>query len=455
MENIIMYEGVSLSSYCQKHNICYRSKLRMIKKRMQTDKDSSLNEIISNVMQTSRVVYYFDNMKLKDYCELHNINYDTILKRISRLKRQEPNLSNDELSALALAQNAWIKYYYGDETLSSYCQKRNFDINNVTDRIRNIMKKNPTLSLEDVINETVQYYEQKRFWENVLKIFAFLKNAPVDDKNIPRILDYLNISHESFKTLINKHRFNALEAITLIWYFHDSEKQEKLSISNNKLKKILLYIKSLRDNTFGKIEDLDVAYLFGIYKTGLFDTRYLILLREENFIYHTVYKTQNDFSLCLKKSDIDDICDEVKVKLLEILEKISSNIHGNIISYIIKSIYGYVTDYFINLKNNMKTTSLENNSDDKDKIAPIDVIPANSNNSNGNYFSEDTLDFLDGFGKRTKDFIVYKYQENQSYESIAKIFGMSVDEVITFERKLLLELRNNPAIKEFFGICSR
>lgn len=451
MQNVLVYEDVSLKSYCKSHDICYSSKLRMIKKLVSQNTSKTISEIIKEVMETSRNIYFYDNMSLKEYCEIHNLNYNTIFKRISRLKSQNPTLSNDEICKIALNQESWTKYYYGSETLYSFCKRNNFNIDDVTKRIKRLINNNPNMSLESAIKETVKYYEYKRYSQNVTKIFKYLKTVnSSDDKYIKEITDYLNIDFTSFMFLLNKYHFKVITAVALIWYFHDNEFNRKLSISNKRIKEILLYIKNLENNKFQDIESLDLGYLLGIYKTGLFDTRHLIILQEERFIYYTIYKLQNELNMKLDRDTITDVYNEVGIYLLEILEKIDSNIPAKFIYYITKSLKGYIYDYLLKLRDNRQDLSLE--AEPLNKKCLKDNIQEDRNSNN---FSVDTLAFLDDFDDITKNFIIWRYQEGKDHESIANILGISVEETITFEKSLLLKLRNDPSVKEFFGIYLR
>lgn len=451
MQNIFVYEGVSLKSYCKSHGICYSSKLRMIKKIISQNTGRTITDIINEVMNTSRNIYFYNNMSLKEYCEIHNLNYNTIFKRISRLKQRNPDLCDDEICEMALNQESSTKYYYGLETLYSFCKKNNFNIDDVTKRFKRLINNNPNMSLESALKETVNYYEFKRYSQNVTSIFKYLKTInSIDDKYIKEIIEYLNIDYTSFIFLLNKYRFKIVTAIALIWYFHDNDPNMKLSISNKRIKEILLYIKNLENNIFEDFESLDLGDLFGIYKTGLFDTRHLIILREENFIHYTIYKIQNELNMNLDRNTIMDMYDEVGVYLLEILERIDSNVPAKFISYVTKSLRGYIYDRLLKLKDNSQHLSLEaelmNRKCLKDKI---------QDNEKSNNFSIDTIAFLDSFDDITKNFIIWRYQDGLDYESIAKSLSISVEETLSFEKNLLLKLRNDPTIKEFFGLYLR
>ncbi len=68
------------------------------------------------------------------------------------------------------------------------------------------------------------------------RAFQYLKeNDSIDEKKLKEILDFLNIDYENVIQLLECQ--NDLSTIVnLIWYFHDNEEGEKLSISINTLK---------------------------------------------------------------------------------------------------------------------------------------------------------------------------------------------------------------------------
>jgi len=452
MKEVLMYDSVSLLSYCKSHGVCYHAKLRMIKKLIMQNPDKSVNDIINIAMQNSRNLYFYDGVPLRQYCKSLGINYDTIAKRINRLKSKNANLCIDDIIELSLTQEAWTKYYYGQETLYSYCQRNGFDINDVTRRFKRLRKRYPNLSLEDAINETVEYYENKKFLQNVTRIFNYLReNANFDNNTIEKIVDYLNIDLNCLIFLMNQYKFKVSEAISLIWFFHDNGTEVKMAISAGGLKNILRNIKTLKNIDEVDIKTLDFGLLFGIYKTGLLDTRYLILLREQDFVYYTIYKMKNELNLFLKRSTIEEVYDDVAVYLLELLDRLDNNIPPKIISYITKAVRGYIYDYLLKMKDDLRCFSLEEESSRgksfNDKI--------HSNNKSNDNFADDTLDFLDTFDSMTKDFIIYRYQNNLSYEQIAAIFSLSLEELKKYECELLQRLRNDNSFREFFQLSSR
>ena len=69
--------------------------------------DKSVNDIINIAMQNSRNLYFYDGVPLRQYCKSLGINYDTIAKRINRLKSKNANLCIDDIIELSLTQEAW------------------------------------------------------------------------------------------------------------------------------------------------------------------------------------------------------------------------------------------------------------------------------------------------------------------------------------------------------------
>lgn len=52
----------------------------------------------------SATKYMYKGMSLRQYCLENNINFTTINSRISKIKKENKNLTNDELVVLALEE---------------------------------------------------------------------------------------------------------------------------------------------------------------------------------------------------------------------------------------------------------------------------------------------------------------------------------------------------------------
>ena len=207
--------------------------------------------------------------------------------------------------------------------------------------------------------------------------------------------------------LVIEKKFDIKTAIALIWFFHDNIPGTPLSISLSKLKEILKYIRTISNSTDLKANNLDFGYLFGIYKTGIYDTRYLILLRQKNFILSVIYKTMLDFNMNLNKLEKEEIYDEISIYFLELLDKIDNNIIGKVITYLTKAIKGFTIDYFIEFKKRNRQISLQSKTDNDDRmlIEKLNVCEEQSEF----YFSSKVMRVIgESLDSRSKKFIIYR-----------------------------------------------
>lgn len=107
-ENKYFYNGILLSIYCKENNInisTIRSRIWK-KKKSKKYENYTEQEIVNMVIEAygSATKYMYKGMSLRQYCLENNINFTTINSRISKIKKENKNLTNDELVVLALEE---------------------------------------------------------------------------------------------------------------------------------------------------------------------------------------------------------------------------------------------------------------------------------------------------------------------------------------------------------------
>ena len=442
------YEGIPLYQYCQKNGLNYSVQVNKIKKYRQKHPNLYTEELVQMVMTSlgTRNIYYYQGITLYKYCHQHNLNYETIIRRITRNRTSNPNLSTEELIEQALFQAPMVKYFYDGKSLYQYCQEKGFDINLVSDKIKRMLANNSCLTLEQAIDDSVKYYITKRYLQNLSKVFNYLrKKETINEETLESIINFLDIDRKNLKEIHQKYKFKISTAVAIIWHFHDSE--SPLAISENKIREVLILIRKIENVSDKDAKDMDFADLFKLYKSGLLDTRYFMVLRERDFIYFNIYKTMNDYSLNLSRDILDDIYDETCTFFLEVIERIENNVIGKVITYINKAIKGFLIDCFNALKDNHQNLSLQSadintNGEGKSLMERISITSTESTD-----FSNETIEFIGYSDELSQMFILYKYQENLNYEEIAQLLQMNIDEVKKLEHDLLLELRKNDNLK--------
>lgn len=245
---------------------------------------------------------------------------------ITSLKEDDETIDLDTAidKAIASIKRYGIKYYYSGMPLFKYCEKNGLNIDNVRGRIL-LFLNDYDITLDEAIEKSVKYYERKKYQLNITKIFNYLNSyLEFDEDILLEIIEYLNIDLENF-TFLRKD-FKISVAIAIIWYFHDNEENKKLSISNDKLREILAFVRNIPNINMKEITKINLGYLYGIYKSHLFDTRYLIVLHQEDFNYRTIINLQAAYALNLNRETIEEINSEANVLLLELIDKIDRRI---------------------------------------------------------------------------------------------------------------------------------
>ena len=157
-ESKYYYNGIPLSKYCKDNGINIKTIRSKIWKKKNNPKYSQYTEqqIIDMAVESSGsgIKYMYEGMSLRQYCIQNEINYDTITSRIEKLKKENPNLSNDQivLAVLEQFQNKNYHYFYEGMPLKEYCEKHpEMNYNAIRSFIYCELLKNPDLSINDAI----------------------------------------------------------------------------------------------------------------------------------------------------------------------------------------------------------------------------------------------------------------------------------------------------------------
>lgn len=448
-------DGVPLLEYCAYNDISYSTILTMLYRMRKSEKYNNLTEeerlkvVLKNYKRHSFL--YYKGQTLFNYCKEHNYSYISVYNYVVVLLRNDESLNLETAieQALKNIKRYGIKYYYDDIPLYQYCSKHNLNVKNVRDRILSILSKED-IPLDEAISRSVKYYEKKKHYNNLRKIFCYLKETECIDVDIlKRIVDYLNINYDNVIKL--KRIFgNFSSSINIIWYFHDNKEGELLSVSDDvisNVKKAIVFLSNIENN---KIKDVDLKLLVGIYKSGLFDTRYLIILHQEDYARHIISKFSNEYNINITADEINDIMAATNIRLLEYLDNINSNIDGQIIKYFTKSIKGFITNWFLNFINKRKNVvSLNapvfNKSNSKKELLIEDTLSVQE--STDDLFSADMLSAFGDLNDLERLFIIYKYQECLPDSKIVTMLNVSYEQLCAIQDKALSILKNNDTVK--------
>ena len=505
------YDGIPLVEYCKIHpEFIYNSISLYIRRKKEKYPDLDIQSIINYYFETEHAkhTYHFiDNVPLMEYCDENNIFYSSILSSLSKMRKDDKykNLSENERLDIAINNYKRPYLFYKEQTLASYCRENNYSYNSVYNYIVQVVKNNPTISydeaiesaffnikrygikyyykdvslikychdhglredyvrarilyllqsknivLEEAIEEAINYYEGKKRLDNINKIFGYLKNNQnIEEDTLKKILNYLNIDFENVLFLKDKLS-NISDIIYFIWYFHDNDSKNLLSVSLTKFKEVTSSVLSLSQLSIIKenVIKIDLEYLIGIYKSNLFDSRYLIVLHQEKLHYHILLEIMNYYNLDLSLDDKKDIINDTNLYLLELIEKNNNNNIAMVISYLNKSIRGFIYNKVLGfMKENLNISlysPIYNNKNSKNEKLLIDKI---TDERAVSPFSDEVKEIISSLDSESQSFIYYKYYECLSNEEISSILNIGVDEVNAFEKCILERLSLNDTLKK-------
>ena len=207
-EDNYSYNGIPISTYCKDNGINPNSVRARIWKKKHNKKyaDYTNQEIVNMVIETSGngIKYMYKGTTLKKYCLENGLNPSTIAQRVRNLKKENPELSNDELVVLAIEEfeDKNYKYFYKGMQLKEYCNSHpEINYNTIRGYILERRKKQPNLSIEEIIE---QYINSKRGKTKYYYQGISLKQyCEENDLNYEAILAYINRNrnNEGFKDL--------------------------------------------------------------------------------------------------------------------------------------------------------------------------------------------------------------------------------------------------------------
>ena len=215
------YDGISLSEYCKTHGIKVNSIITGIsrKKNNPKYKDLSEQEIVNMVMKQygNSKKYMYGGMTLRQYCKKNDIHDQTIYSRIRQLKKDHPDLIDDDLVRLAMddyVDNS-TKYYYLGIPLSEFC-RRNPDLSyhSIVDYIRSKKKENPTLNDEEIIKLYLSSeHNRYRYYYHGIPLKVYCEENDINYKNI---INYIH-KHKNDESYIHLNDTELIEEIMRVY----------------------------------------------------------------------------------------------------------------------------------------------------------------------------------------------------------------------------------------------
>lgn len=459
---IYYYNGIPLKDYCEENNLNANS-IRGAILRKQAKTNQSLQEIINNCVESYQkftIKYYYNGEKLLSYCNKIGLNYNTVIQVYLDKYSSNSEISTDD--AIKQIVDYYIenppvktKYYFNDLSLSKFCDANGYPYLAIYRRIRTLQNKKE-LNDEQIIETAIKKYEDKLQINKINEIFKKLENLKIQDYNeLKDICEFLKIDFENVFELVNMN-FSYNQAINLIWYFSDKKSNSDFKIiTDKKLKSLFSLVDDLKVSKESDIENFELYDLIGIYKSGLYDSRKEILIRQKKYILNTIYSLCKNYNIKINRDNFNDFESEIKLYLITVINRTNLNIYGQIVKYMDLTTKGYFRTYLKQYQKQNNKLSLDDAKYSKDKgtrnaNTMIDFI-ADPNNPFENLdnvsFSSSMMKVLSNLEKEDLLFIMLKFQENYTDIELAEHFKLTIDEVKDKEFKILSLLKDNPSIQ--------
>ena len=231
MEAKYYYKGMSLFEYCEESGLSYFTIASRIQKIKKENPNLSVDEVIENAINyDTRVgrksIYNYHGKSLSQYCEESGLSYFTIASRIQKIKKENPNLSVDEVIENAINYDTKVGrksiYNHCGKPLSEYCKENGLLYATIIKRIQVIQKENPNLSVDEVVENAINYEKSN--------IKYYYKNMPLLEWCNENKLNYYTIRNRIMIILKESPNISINEAIEKAINF--DIKQWKRSIYN-------------------------------------------------------------------------------------------------------------------------------------------------------------------------------------------------------------------------------
>ena len=200
-ESKYFYNGIPLSKYCKDNDINISTIRSRIWKKKQSKKYENYTEqeIVDMVIEAygSAIKYMYKGIALRQYCLDNGINIRTINSRINNLRKQNEELSNDELVILAMEEfdNKNFRFFYKSVPLKEYCESHpEINYNTIRAYINREKEKNPELSDEELIE---QYLDKEH--KGIYKYYYL--GIP-----LKQYCDENNLSYRNLITYMSRYR---------------------------------------------------------------------------------------------------------------------------------------------------------------------------------------------------------------------------------------------------------
>lgn len=424
------YSGMSLKKYCEKTGYSYQA---IVTKIINLDEQAA-QKVISDYFKSKpkkpRPSYKIEGISLRKYCEKYNYTYPTVKTYIQNIKKMNPELTDNEVAIKAIKyyeENhiSKEKYFYQGERLVDYLGRKKCSYKTFLGYLNNYQVEDPANLSTEIVEQCLSKCRAKE----VRDLFKKLQTTS-NEKEIFAIATELSISKESLNLLIEAD-FTPRQALNFVWYF-GTEKDKKISITKERIEVII--------NTKAN-SDMELSELFGYYKSGVEDTRNILIEKCYRPCKSILNKLIKRYYLAKDKDFCEELNSQMILSIYDFIERSNSNNMGHIVNYMNRMIKGELTRkilaYFIKKKQLSLNKEIYSYSETtyQDKLKYKESV-------NSEFISEELLEKILTLEEVAQQIIVLRYQKEYTYEEISIRLGLTVSEIKEFETEALLSLKN-------------
>jgi hypothetical protein len=450
------YENIPLRDYCNLNNINYNtimSRIRILKSVNKETPDNLIIEEAINSFNDRRCQYTYNGLSLKKYCEINNYNYNKIYRKIKNLSEEEAT-KEIELYIKSNPSKQKRKVKINGLFLKNYCEKYNYKYSTVKFYLKRIKKSTTTLTELQCIKKALLNYQIN----DIYKSKYFYNNEDIHTFCRRRKLNYLNfISILKNIEIKDTYNISSEELTNILKLYKEKELNtifSNLSTTKKDTIKRVLHI-DISNINYSKREEYilknwflennsSLSKLLGYYKLHLEDTRELLI----NELSYLEDKNINKLIMQYNIKDnnyINELYSYTRYLMYELIETNNYNEDNLIIDYFDRNIYLYLSNK-IN-KDKTFSSSLVEGKKPKKVTNLVNTNPVIINS-----YLEDKILSLEILNQQV---IIYLYIFNYSYEDVSNILNLSISEIKKIEKLSLKYLKEIIASEKINLVVSK
>lgn len=408
-----------------------------------------IEQVAEEDFNDNGIIYYYDGIPLVEYCRLHpEYNYGSVLSHIRRARKKYPHLSVQLIinSYFEKEHKSHNSYFVDEMPLKEYCIVNNLSYRYIIYLLYSmrIKEEYKNLDIKERLEIAVNKAREKLKQEQFDKVFIYLRKVDeVEDDLLPSILEYLKIDYQNAINLCGLFPSMA-RTILFIWFFYDKEINGYISATEKRVEEIFSLMNNLpidKENIMG----IDLYLLIALYKANLMDTRYLIMLHQDDFTNYSLLEVLKKYDLYLEDYEKEELIEDANKFMLKIIDKNNINNSGMFVSYVTKSVkFRFVEKVPVYLKSRDNISIYSQDY----KSGMLYLLDNNSMEKEEVFVSEQVREVILSLDKMSRHFIRLKYYEGLSDMEIARVLNMTIKELRNFENRLLANLSKRESLKQ-------